>query len=441
LSPAPVGIRREDKNRWERRAPLTPQQVAELVAQRGIRFRVQPSDLRVFPDTEYEAAGAELSEDLSPCRIVLGVKEIPVEKLAAGKTYLYFSHTIKGQAVNMPALARMLALGSTLLDYERIVDAEGRRLIFFGRHAGHAGMIDALWALGRRLRWEGIASPFEHVRRAYEYADFDRATDHVSALGQQLRDTGLSDALRPVVVAFTGSGHVTHGASEVLERLPFLSVLPAELPELAADADRPRNVVYSVQLQRKDRYRRREGGELDPGELMEHPERYESALPELLPHITVLVNGVYWHPRQPRLVSLDHLRSLWAAERQPKLRVLADITCDVGGSIEANLEATDPGDPVYVWEPATGRHAMGVEGAGPVVLAVDNLPCELPREASERFGDSLQRFLPALVRCDWTAPRESLDLPPELGSGLIAHAGRLAPEHAWLAGRLPGAEV
>jgi len=441
LSPAPVGIRREDKNRWERRAPLTPLQVSELVAERGMRFRVQPSEVRVFADTEYEAAGAEIAEDLAPCRVVLGIKEIPAEKLLPGKTYLYFSHTIKGQKANMPALARMLALGSTLLDYERVVDTQGRRLIFFGRHAGHAGMIDALWALGRRLRYEGVASPFEHVRRAHEYADFDRATDHISALGQQLRDTGLPDALRPVVVAFTGSGHVTHGASEVLERLPFLSVLPAELPELAKDPDRPRNVVYSVLLQRRDRYRRIGGGELDPGELSEHPERYESAVPDLLPYVTVLVNGVYWDPRQPRLVTLDDLRALWAAERQPKLRVLADITCDVGGSIEANVQATDPGDPVYVWEPATGRHVMGVEGVGPVVLAVENLPCELPREASERFGDSLHRFLPALVRCDWTAPLESLELPPELSSGLIAHAGRLAPRYAWLASCLPGSEA
>jgi alpha-aminoadipic semialdehyde synthase len=341
----------------------------------------------------------------------------------------------------MPALARMLELGSTLLDYERIVDAEGRRLIFFGRHAGHAGMIDALWALGRRLRWEGITSPFEQVRRAHEYADLDRATDHVSVLGQQLRDVGLPDELRPVVVAFTGSGHVTHGAGEVLERLPFLPLPPAELAALAADPDRPRNVVYSVHLERRDRYRRREGGDFDAGELQEHPERYESALAELLPHVTVLVNGIYWEPGQPRLVTLDHLRDLWRGEARPKLRVLADITCDVGGSIEANVTATDPGDPVYVWEPATGEHRMGVEGAGPVVLAVENLPCELPREASERFGDSLHRFLPVLLRCDWTAPLESLELPPELRSGLIAHAGRLSEGYAWLADRLSRGEA
>lgn len=437
----PVGVRREDKNRWERRAPLTPQQVGELVAVQGIRFRVQPSDQRVFADNEYEAAGAELAEDLGPCRVVLGVKEIPAEKLEAGKTYLYFSHTIKGQAASMPALARHLELGTTLLDYERIVDGEGRRLIFFGRHAGHAGMIDALWALGRRLRWEGVVSPFEQVLRAHEYADLDRATDHVSVLGQQFRDAGLARALRPVVVAFTGSGHVTRGAREVLERLPFLEVRPDELPELARDTDRPRNVVYSVLLGRHDRYRRRDGAGFDADELAVHPDRYESALPELLPHVTVLVNGVYWEPGQPRLVTLSHLRALWASEPRPRLRVLADITCDVGGSIEANVKATDPGDPVYVWEPATGRHRMGVEGQGPVVLAVDNLPCELPREASERFGDSLQRFLPALIRCDWTAPLESLDLPPELGAGLIAHAGRLAAGYAWLGERLPRAEA
>lgn len=436
---APVGIRAEDKNRWERRAPLTPDHVAELTADHGVAFRVEPSERRAFPDKDYAAAGATLSEDLSACGVILGVKEIPPEKLLPGKAYLFFSHVIKGQPQGRPLLRRILELPCTLLDYEPIVDRRGRRLIFFGRHAGYAGMIDTLWALGRRLDAEGLETPLGWMRRAHEYAGLQEALEHVARIGERIRHTGLPAGLRPLVVAFAGSGNVSQGAQEVFDRLPFLEVDPQELALLPEDRDRPRSVVFKTVLERRHRLRRAADGGFDAAEYREHPERYASALAELLPRLTVLVNGVYWEPGLPRLVTRAQLEALWRREPQPKLRVIGDITCDVAGSVEANLRATDPGDPVYVYDPLSGSEAPGVAGRGPVVMAVDNLPCELPVEASQHFGDSLLRFVPGLARCDWSAPAAALRLPAELGPALIAHRGELLPRYAALDPGRPGA--
>lgn len=145
-----IGIRREDKNEWERRVPLTPAQVARLVQQQ-LPIMVQPSSIRAFADDSYAAAGTIVQEDLAAADIILAIKEIPLELLQPYKTYLFFSHTIKGQAHNMPLLRRLLELNCQLIDYERIVDQQNRRLIFFGEHAGLAGMVETLRTLGQRL--------------------------------------------------------------------------------------------------------------------------------------------------------------------------------------------------------------------------------------------------------------------------------------------------
>src|SRR5262245_50010254 len=200
-----VGIRHEDKNRWERRAPLTPEHVAELT-RHGVAVAVQPSSIRVFPDDAYRAAGATVSDDISSCRLVLGVKEIPVEKLSKETAYFFFAHVTKGQPANMPMLRKLMELRATLVDYEKIVDDRGRRLVFFGRHAGFAGMIDTLAALGRRLRWEGIDSPFAPLKMAHEYADLEDAHAGLARASDAIRGRGVPDALHPLVVGFTGSG-------------------------------------------------------------------------------------------------------------------------------------------------------------------------------------------------------------------------------------------
>ena len=180
-----IGIRGEDKNRWERRAPLTPDHVRELASDHGIAVRVEPSLQRIFPDRDYADAGAGISRDLDGCRVILGVKEVPASKLLPEKTYAFFPHVTKGQEANMPMLRRLMELGCTLIDYELIVDRRGRRLIFFGRHAGYAGMIDSLWALGQRLAWEGFATPLEEIRLAHQYASLDEA-DRITVVTPEL---------------------------------------------------------------------------------------------------------------------------------------------------------------------------------------------------------------------------------------------------------------
>ena len=429
---ATIGIRAEDKNRWERRAPLTPEHVRELVGEHGLAFRVEPSKRRAFLDRDYADAGAVVDAELGPCPIVLGVKEIPPAKLEREKVYVFFSHVIKAQPYNMPMLARLLELGATLIDYERIVDRRGRRLIFFGRHAGYAGMIDTLWAFGQRFAAEGIESPFERIRRAHQYSGLEEALAHVARIGEEIRRVGLPTGRRPIVCGFTGSGNVTQGAMEVFERLPALDVEPEVLLELGEDRDRPRNVLYRTLFERHHRYRRVGDGGFDAAELGAHPERYESGMGRYLPHLSMLVHGAFWEPPQPRLVTREQLAALADAEAQPKLRVIGDISCDIDGGIEATVRSTDPGAPVFRYEPSTGTAHAELAGDGVLVMAVDNLPCELPVEASHHFGDSLVRFVGALARCDWRRPYEALDLPEELKGAVIVHRGALAPRFAHL---------
>ena len=406
-----IGIRREDKNRWERRAPLTPEHVAELT-RHGVNVAVEPSTLRVFPDEAYRAAGARLVDDLSSCPLVLGVKEIPVEKLSPETAYFYFAHVTKGQPANMPMLRRLVELRATLVDYEKIADDRGRRLVFFGRHAGFAGMLDTLATLGRRLLWEGIDSPFASLRLAHDYTDLEEAHAQLARVADTIRRDGVPDALHPLVIGFTGSGNASKGAQEIFDQLPYEEILPEDLSSLCANEDLPRNILYKVVFTRSD--------------------RFGAPMGLHLRHLTALVNGIYWEPGHPRVVSLDALRELFGGDAAPRLRVIGDISCDLSGSIEANVRITTPGDPVYVYDTVSGEAVSGVAGRGPVILAVDNLPCELPVDASQHFGDALLRFLPALSRCDWSRPFEALDLKDEIRRAVIVHRGRLTPSYAGL---------
>lgn len=406
-----IGIRREDKG-CERRAPLTPDHVSELVKDRGLSIAVQPSALRAYSDEEYLAAGASIREDLSDCRIILGIKEVPPERLIPGKPHLFFSHVAKGQPNNMPLLKRVLDLGCTLIDYEPIVDRFGRRLIYFGRHAGYAGMIDALWALGRRMLYEGVETAFANVKRAYEYKSVDDASESIAHfVGRKIREERIHPSLHPLVVGFTGGGNVSQGAQEIYDRLPIVEVDPGDLPSLVGEESISRRAAYKVVFRRSQRV---------------NFSRY-------LPYLTMVVNGIYWEPHEPRLISNEDLKNLWNDSVTPQLRILADISCDIEGSIEATVKATTPDDPVFVFDPLTRKAEGGVEGRGPVILAVDNLPAELPMDASEHFGDSLFPFISYLVSTDYSAEFEFLALPAAVQGAVVAHKGELTPGYRYLA--------
>lgn len=434
MSRSILGIRREDKNRWERRVPLTPEIVRELVA-RGYQVLVQPSPLRIYSDEQWTAAGARLAEDLTPAGVVLGVKEMPLDFFRAGTAYVFFAHVVKGQKHNMPMLRSLLDRGATLLDYEKIVDAKGRRLVFFGRHAGLAGAIDSLWALGRRLESEQIATPFSSIEPAHRYADLAAAKRALGAVGERIRLQGLPPALVPLVVGVTGYGHVAGGAVEILEALGATEVAVADLPGLLRPGAADPRAIYRVTFREEHTVEPvAAGGTFVLQDYFDHPERYRGVFERHVPALTVILNCIYWEAKYPRLVTKAFLRDLYGKPEPPRLRVLGDITCDVLGSIECNVQVTTPDAPVYVWDPASDRPREGWTGRGPVVLAVDNLPCELPAEASESFARALGPFVPALLDADWSLPFEKLELPRELKDAVIAHRGRLTPRYAYISG-------
>ena len=430
-----IGVRRETKSTWERRTPVTPELARHLVADSGVSVLVQPSGRRVFHDKEYVRAGATTPSDLSDAPVILGVKEIPAEALQPKTTYLFFSHVIKGQPHNMAMLARLKELECTLIDYELVRDENDRRLIFFGRFAGLAGMIDTLWALGARLRSEGVRSAFEAIEQAHTYSSLHEAKAAVRAVGEEIRTDGLPSGLVPLIIGVAGYGNVARGVQEILAELPLRTADPTELRTLSAE-DTTHCIIQATYQEHHLVVPRDAGHRFDLQDYYAHPELYRSRFFDDLPHLTVLMNCNYWDQRYPRLVTKDELRRLYDSDSGPRLRVIGDLGCDIEGAVECTLKCTAPGDPVYVYDPGRGTISAGVDGPGPVILAVDILPAELPREASEEFSSALGRFLPAIARADFGAPFDRLDLPPEIRRAVILHRGRFTPDFVYLQAHL-----
>lgn len=431
-----IGIRREDSYRWERRVPLIPQDAKELAQKCGIEIIVQSSPKRAFTDAEYRQADISVANSLASCPVIFGIKEIPVPVLEEGKTYVLFSHTAKGQPDNMPMLKRILELGCTLIDYEKVTDENGRRLIFFGHHAGLAGMIDTLWALGKRLAWEGIANPFELIARTLDYPDLAAAKQAIRWVGKTIAEKGLPEAIVPLVIGIVGYGNVSRGAQEILDLLPAHKVAPKELPSLTTAKGPPQHVIYAVVFKEEDTVQPIDVGR--PFNLQEYyayPERYRSIFNRYLSTLTVLVNAIYWESIYPRLLTKQAVRQM-VAEGQPCLRVIGDISCDVEGAIECTIRATEPDDPVYVYDPVADRATSGVAGNGPVIMAVEILPSELPREASTYFSGVLKAYVPAIARADFSGDFESCPLPAPIKRAVIAYRGKLAPAYRYLENHL-----
>ena len=463
--PAHICIRREDKNEWERRTPLIPAHVKQLLEQ-GIQVHVQTSPIRAYRRQEYEQAGATIIEGLSECPIILAIKEVPPALLQPHKTYIFFSHTIKGQAYNMPMLQKLLDLGCQLIDYEKIVDEQGRRVVFFGDYAGRAGMIDTLWALGQRLAWENIDTPLREIQPAHQYTDLEAAKQAIQRVGQQIAKKGLIPAaLTPLICGFAGYGNVSRGAQEIYDLLPVQEIDP---DDLATCQDRDPHHVFKVVFKEQHMVTPiQKGTTFELQDYYDHPEKYRGQFERYVPYLTLLVNGIYWSARYPRLVTQDYLKELFSQDQAPKvltcppwqtsapwhctpgqvrtlggqcqgsqpkgkLRVIGDISCDAEGAIECNLRATDPGNPIYVYDPLTGKTQDGHQGRGVVVLAVDNLPCELPRESSTHFSNTLLPFVSTIARADYGVPFDQSDLPPIIKRAVIVWQGQLTPAYRYL---------
>ena len=425
-----IGIRREDKNKWERRVPLIPGDIETLRARHDLAFVVQPSPIRVYGDEEYVAAGAEVGEDLTRAGIVVAVKEVPLELLQARTAYLFFSHTVKGQRYNMPLLQRILDVGATLIDYERIVNEQNRRLIFFSLHAGYAGMVETLAALGRRLAAQGRPTPLQEIRPAHSYENLDSMKAHLGAIGARL---AAEDDGAPIIIGMAGYGNVAAGCREMLACLPIREIRVEELPAAAA-ADRATMGPLVLVTFREEHMVEPRSAEAHfvLQDYYQRPENYRGVFERHLPHLDVLVNSIYWDTPYPRLLTRKWARANWGPGKQPRLQVVGDISCDLEGAIELTTRPTLPDEPCYVAVPDSGELLPGVEGPGPAIMAVDNLPCEVPRESSEYFSRVLSEMIPALARADFRVGFESLLLPPHLKKAVIAHRGALAPDYRYL---------
>ena len=425
------GIRREDKNRWERRVPIIPEHVKELEETCGIRAVIQPSDLRIYPDDAYAAAGADVSEDLGKAQTVFAVKEIPADLLAEGRTYIFFSHTIKGQPYNMAMLKRLMALKCNLIDYERIVNEKNQRLIFFSVHAGYAGMIETLHAFGRKMRLRGVDSPLNRVKQAYAYGSLPEAKDHLAGIGREIAANGLPEALCPLIVGVAGYGNVSQGAQEILDVLPVKPLPPDGLAAAMARIREDRRHLYKVVFKEEDMVKPLSGA-FALQDYYAHPENYVSAMDSHLPYLDILVNCIYWTEKYPRLVTKRYLKSCWDQGRPLKLAVIGDISCDIEGSIEITREGTMPDRPCFTYMPDTQRFEDGVAKDGISVMAVDNLPCEFSMESSMFFSEVLKQYVKDIVAADFSADFEDLVLPYSIKKALILHNGELTKDYAYM---------
>lgn len=418
-------IIRETKNDWERRTPLTPENVAQLCGN-GLDISAVKSPIRIYPDARYTDAGAQLVESTADANVVLGIKEPPIDQVGPGQVFIVFSHTIKGQAYNMPLLRRFLDQGATLIDYECIVDALGRRLIAFGRYAGIAGAIDGVWALRRRMEVLGIPQPLAGAERTHVYTNTERAWSALEAIGGQIREQGFAPSMAPVVFGIIGCGKVGQGAGEVLDHLGAVPVQAADLGSLDADPHK----LYRVDLVEQDLYERKDGGAFVLQEYYDHPELHRCVADVYLDHLTMLINTAYWAPQYPRAVTRESLRRF--GDSRSRMLVISDVACDVRGSVEATVRCTDLDEPFMVFDPETGEAPGGLEGRGIVIGSVDNLPCELSEQASTDFGRILQGLLPQLATADLNAELDEAGLPDELKSAVITWRGQLTPKYLYL---------
>lgn len=427
-----IGILRETKNRWERRVPLVPAEVKGLIAG-GIAVRVERSPTRAIADAEFEAAGATLVDDATDCRFIVGVKEVKASQVKPAQAVMCFSHTIKGQAHNMPLLAHFVAQGATLIDYEVIVDDAGVRQVAFGRYAGLAGAHETLWTLAHRLAALGHPSPLAGIRHAVEYVDLAEMTAHTRGLLTELRKEGPA-ALTPFVVAVTGEGRVSCGALEYLE---LVGAIPCTVSEaIALPTDSPDDRTLRV-LHLKDAELFVTAGtrRFDFARYLAHPERYLNVGAMFLPYCAAVVNGLYWDARFPRLLDDSTLRRMHENGTLPT--ALGDVACDIDGGIEWSVMATQNDQPAFVYDPATRQATVGVEGPGAAIMAVDNLPCALPRDASLDFSRALAPFIRAFFLARYEGGVGAL--PPALQNAVVVAAGKLTPRHQGLARFLPEA--
>lgn len=360
-----IGLIREGKKPADNRVALTPAQCKWILKNSSeVRLVAQTSSSRCFSDKEYASAGVEIKEDLDDCDILFGIKEVPVEDLVAGKTYLFFSHTKKKQPRNQQLLRTILDKNITLIDYECLEHDDGQRIIGFGFFAGVVGAHNGMMAYGNRT---GLYK----MERVYKQRSF-----------RELIHTYFGLRLPNVKIAVTGSGRVAHGILEIMNLMGIHEVEPDDYLR--------RRFAYPVYMQLKgaDLYRSTITGKYSRTDFHDHPEKYECLFHPYTEQTDILLNGVYWDKNVPRLFEKDHVPGETFI-----IRTIADITDDANGSVPINLGDQTIEDPIYGIDKISLQKTQPYLSTSIDVMAVGNLPNELPRDASRYFGEQLIKYV------------------------------------------------
>ena len=427
-----LGIRIEDKYLMERRVAIVPDDIEDLTKQADIMFEVESSPKRVFTDAEYSIAGATLVSKLDNPDIVFGVKEMPIDFFEQEKTYVFFSHTIKGQDYNMPLLKRMIEKKINLIEYERITNDEGQRLIFFGRFAGLAGMINSLWSFGQRCQLKGHVSPFNHLKQSHQYSSLNEAIKDIKIAARNLKAYGVHEDIAPLTIGFTGYGNVSRGAQEISDLFDTVEITPEELLTLKDGDNYRKDCVYKVVFKEEHISKPKDkNAKFELQHYYNNAEAYENNFEQYVPELTILMNCMYWAPEYPRIITKDFLYEL-NKKGDLKLCVIGDVTCDPDGSIESTHMGTHIEDPVYVYNPETREPTMGFSGDGILTMAVDILPSELPKESSEAFSKALKPYIIGLTETDFDLSFEELNIPAPFKRALILHKGEFTPDYKYM---------
>jgi saccharopine dehydrogenase (NAD+, L-lysine-forming) len=368
-----IGVLREEKNPPDKRVPLTPLICSDLVVKNNnLEIVVQPSKIRCYSDEEYTAFGVPLQEDLSDCDVLMGVKEVPIEKLIAGKKYFFFSHTIKKQSHNQKLMKALIEKKIQMIDYETLTDKNHNRIIGFGRYAGVVGAYNGI--LGYGLKYDLFRIKPAHLCR-------DRAE-----MEEELKRVKLPN----IKIALTGGGRVANGAIETLSALRIRKVTAEEFLLMSF-----REPVY-CQLNPRDYVERPNDHNFDLNDFFKHPEHFTSKFPAFTKVTDLYISAHYWDPRSPKMFTTNDIKA-----KDFHISVIADITCDLDGSVPTTIRSSTITQPFYGYNMRTDKEDLPFNKETICVMAVDNLPCELPRDASDDFGKDLtERVLPNILGND-----------------------------------------
>ncbi len=375
MSKIKIGLLKETKTPPDRRAALTPRTAKMLVEKfDNVQVCIQPSQIRAFKDSEYSQLGLPLQEDLTECDLLLGVKEVKIETLIPDKTYMFFAHVAKKQEHNKPLLKAMMEKRITLIDYEYLTDKNGRRLVAFGYWAGIVGAYNGIRAWAKR---------FENLdlKPAHQFHDKKEMFDYI----KQIRLT------RPFKIVITGGGRVATGASETLKAFGIQEVIPEEL--LIEKFDKP---VFT-RLDPCHYVRHKDGKEFDLWYFFKHPDEFVSTFKPYTKVADMYIAAHFWDPRSPKFFTAEDTKS-----PDFNIKVVADISCDLDGPVGTTLRASTIEEPFYDFDPETGTEKPAFSSDKHItVMAVDNLPGELPRDASEAFSEVLVgKILPYIILGD-----------------------------------------